>query len=101
MMDETPAYSPPCPNCGNPMRSDNVKTVIWVGEKSYLVEDIPAQVCDTCVEQFYDENTTDALRQLTEDKFPLAEAKREVLVPVFSLAGRIKERVAPVDYNSY
>ncbi len=83
------------------MHSEIVKTVIWVGEKMYMVEDIPAQVCDTCVEQFYDESTTDALRRLTEEKFPLAEAKREVLVPVFSLAGRIQERVAPVDYNSY
>ena len=101
MIDETPVYSPPCPRCGNPMRSDIVKTVIWVGEKLYMVEDIPAQVCDTFVDQFYDESTTDALRRLTEEKFPHAEAKREVIVPVFSLTGRIQERVAPVDYNSY
>ncbi len=75
-----------CPRCGQPMHSATVKTVIWQGDQLFVVEDIPAQVCGACLEQYYDENVTDALRQLTEDKFPAAEAKREVLVPFFSLA---------------
>jgi YgiT-type zinc finger domain-containing protein len=67
------------------MRPAVVKTAIWEGERVFLVEDIPAQVCDSCLEQFYDDETTDALRRLTEDGFPGARAKREILVPVFSL----------------
>ena len=83
------------------MRSAIVKTVIWAGERLFVVEDIPAQVCDSCIEQYYDESTTDALRRLTEEKFPADEVKREIVVPVYSLTGRILERVAPPDFETY
>lgn len=80
-----------CPQCHKPMRPGTVKTAMWYGERLYVVEDVPAQVCDSCVEQFYDEETTDVLRRLTDDGFPSAEAKGEILVPVFSLKGRLTE----------
>ena len=41
------------------------------------------------MEQFYDDDTTDALRRLTEEGFASATPKRELLVPIFSLEGRI------------
>ena len=71
------------------MRPAMVKTAIWAGERLFIVQDIPAQVCDSCVEQFYDEETTNALRRLTEEGFPPSEAQREMLVPIFSLAPRL------------
>jgi YgiT-type zinc finger domain-containing protein len=37
------------------MRSATVKTVIWQGDQLFVVEDIPAQVCGSCLEQYYDE----------------------------------------------
>jgi len=86
-----------CPRCDSPMRPAVVKTVIWCGESLFVVEDIPARVCDSCVEQFYDEDTTDALRRLAEDGFPSDAIKREILVPVFSLEERIKR--APVSFD--
>lgn len=84
--------SPPvaCPRCGQPMHRATVKTAIWRDDRVFLVEDIPAQVCDSCLEQFYDEETTDALRRLTEEGFASVEPKREILVPIFSLEGRIR-----------
>ncbi len=100
-MSDLPPQSVPCPRCDEPMRSATVKTVIWQGDQLFVVEDIPAQVCGSCLEQYYDESVTDALRRLTEDKFPVAEAKREVLVPLFSLTGRIQTRTAPIDYEQY
>jgi YgiT-type zinc finger domain-containing protein len=85
------------------MRPGLTKTVIWVEERLYVVEDIPAQVCDECVEQFYDDETTDALRRMTEDRFPADEVKREIVVPVLSLEKRLRrfepgaeEQSAPV-----
>lgn len=87
----------PCPRCGMQMRRDVVKTVIWRGESLYVIEDIPARVCDNCMEQFYDEDTTNAIRRLTEGGFPAAAIKREILVPVFSLEGRIKKSILPWD----
>lgn len=100
-MGELPQEFVPCPRCSQPMRSASVKTVIWQGDQLFVVEDIPAQVCGSCMEQYYDENVTDALRRLTEDKFPAEEIKREVMVPFFSLEGRIQIRNAPPDYEQY
>jgi YgiT-type zinc finger domain-containing protein len=69
------------------MRRALVKTVIWQGDRVFLVEDIPALVCDSCLEQYYDDETTETLRRLMDDGFPGLKAKREILVPVFSLEG--------------
>lgn len=76
-----------CPKCGQRMRAGNIKTAIWQGERVFLIEDIPAMTCDSCLDQFYDDEVTEALRRLTEDGFPSLNSVREVLVPVFSLAG--------------
>ncbi len=84
----------PCPRCGQPLRSDVVKTAIWREDRLFVVEDIPAQVCDSCMEQYYDEPTTEALRRLTGEDFASATATREVIVPIYSLQGRIR-RGAP------
>lgn len=76
-----------CPRCDHVMRADIVKTAIWQGERLYVVEGIRAQVCDNCLEQYYDEAVTDALRRLTEEGFPTANATHEILVPVFDFSG--------------
>ena len=49
-----------------------------------IVEDIPALVCGSCMEQYYDEDVSDALRQLIERGFPASEAARQVVVPAVS-----------------
>jgi YgiT-type zinc finger domain-containing protein len=71
------------------MHPATVKTAIWRGDRLFLVEDIPAQVCDSCMEQFYDEDATEALRRLTEEAFSSVAPTREMVVPIFSLEGRI------------
>jgi YgiT-type zinc finger domain-containing protein len=67
-----------------------VKTAIWRGERLFVVEDIPAQVCESCMEQYYDEETTEALRRLTEEGFTSLEPDRQIVVPIFSLEGRVR-----------
>jgi YgiT-type zinc finger domain-containing protein len=69
-----------------------VRTSIWQGERVVIVEDIPAHVCAGCVEQFYDDDVSEALRRLAEEGFPASKAAREMTVPVFSLTGRITTR---------
>lgn len=78
----------PCPKCGHAMQPAMVRTAIWRQDHLFVVEDIPAQVCEPCVEQFYDDNVTDALRLLIEDQS--AAPKREIQVPVYSLEARIR-----------
>lgn len=76
------------------MHAATVKTAVWCGDRLFVAEDIPAQVCDSCMEQFYDEETTEALRRLTE-AFATTEPKREMVVPIFSLEGMIRRRECP------
>ena len=94
-MDETSSPLVACPRCSQEMRSATVKTAVWRDDDClFVVEDIPAQVCDSCMEQFYDEETTEALRRLTEEGFSSVEAKREILVPIFSMEGQIRKRTS-------
>lgn len=75
-----------------------VKSAFWSPAGVVVVEDIPAQVCDACVDQFYDDAVSDALRRLAEQGFPVDQATSTMTVPVFSLTGRILERpVLPED----
>ena len=75
------------------MTATTVRTTFWRDDRPAIVEDIPAQVCGSCMEQFYDEDVSDALRRLAEEGFPADAAVKEVLVPVFSLKDRIRQRV--------
>jgi len=95
--EKKPAPSVPCPRCGQPLQEGKVKTAIWREERLVVVEDIPAQVCHACMEQYYDDATTDALRRLTSEDFATAQPAREVVVPIYSLEGRILRPKPPPD----
>jgi len=90
---------PSCPRCSEPLIEQTVRTAIWQGARLAVVEDIPALVCSGCLEQFYDDDVSDALRRLTENGFPADGAQREITVPVFSLAGRVRRRAAATDFD--
>ena len=92
MMPMTNARPAKCPKCDADMRPHIAKTAIWIEERLFVVEDIPSQFCDSCMDQYYDDDVTDAIRRLTEQEFPSSEANREILVPVFSLEGRVAQR---------
>ena len=89
-----------CPRCGGAATPTTVRTAIWRDETVVIVEDIPALVCSACVEQFYGEDVSDALRQLMERGFPESEATRRISVPVFSLQGQLRPR-APLPDDVY
>src|SRR5688572_23509223 len=81
-----------CPRCGAALTATTVRTSIWQGDRVAIVENIPAHVCSACMEQFYDDEVSEALRRLAEEGFPAEKATREILVPVFSLEGRVVRR---------
>ena len=84
------------------MTSKKVRTTIWQDDRVAIVEEIPAHVCGSCMEQLYDDDVSDALRRLVEEGFPVEAAQREILVPVFTLEGRIRTRKAiPEDEDTY
>ena len=82
------------------MIAKKVRTTVWQGDRVAIVEDIPAHVCDSCMEQFYDEDVSEALRRLVEEGFPSEAASKNITVPVFSLEGRIRKRNAVLE-DSY
>lgn len=86
-----PTVDAVCPHCQQSMIAKTMRTAVWQGDQVAIVEDIPAHVCTACNEQFYDGPVSDALRRLAEDGFPAELAKSEILVPVFSLEGRVRE----------
>jgi YgiT-type zinc finger domain-containing protein len=74
----------PCEHCGAETRADVVKAAFWAGRGWMAIEDIPARVCEVCGEQFFDEATARKIEKLIVT--PPAQAKRRVLLPVFSIA---------------
>ena len=84
-----------CPRCKKLTYPGVVRTNIWQGEEQgverlIVVEDIPAQLCEQCGEQYYDDLTSETLRALMED-LGSATPTRVMEVPVYSLKGRIPE----------
>lgn len=74
-----------CDGCGKALREDDVSMSMWSGDQLVVVEDIPAMICDHCMEQYYDENTQSKLRYLASNGFSERDAVRKMTVPVFSL----------------
>lgn len=89
------AETPSCPRCGGVLNETTVRAAIWQADRLAVVEDVPARVCSGCVEQYYDDDVSDALRVLNEQGFPPSEAERTIEVPVFSLKDRIRIRRHP------
>jgi YgiT-type zinc finger domain-containing protein len=86
MTSETIQPPVPCPKCQENMRSLMARTTIWQEDRLFVVEDVPAQFCDTCMEQYYSDRTAESIKMLSEEGFPKSKAVRKIVVPVFSLA---------------
>jgi YgiT-type zinc finger domain-containing protein len=84
-MDTTQQLSAPCPACESAnTRHDYVRSALWQNERLVVIEDVPALVCNTCGEQFYDNAAVLLIDRLRATGFPLEDAVRELRVPVFS-----------------
>lgn len=84
-----------CTNCGGAdVRRAEVRSAFWHEERLVVVEGIPALLCGTCGEQFYDDSTVVVLDLLRGKGFQADKARSELSVPVFSFrdgAGAISE----------
>ncbi len=74
-----------CEQCGEVMANRMVRVTMWTDKGLVVIEDVPASVCDTCEEQYYDESTSSQIMDLATTGFPKARIVREVTVPIFSL----------------
>lgn len=75
-----------CPECSGEVKDDIVRMSLWKNDRLIVIEDIPAMVCNHCLEQYYDELTRYRIERLGENGFSQEKAKRLIEVPVFSLS---------------
>jgi YgiT-type zinc finger domain-containing protein len=80
-----------CSQCGSSdLRQTTVRSAFWEGERLVVIEDIPAMVCADCREQHFDDMTVVLIDLMRGDGFPPDQARREMVVPVFSLLDRAR-----------
>jgi len=65
------------------MRPELVTYTQWYAGKLVVVENVPAEVCDTCSEKLFSPETVDKLQRLI---WSHAQPVRTLQVPVFDLA---------------
>ena len=74
-----------CEGCGEPTYGKLVHVTMWTEKGLVVIENVPAQVCDPCQEQYYDEETSTKILELASRGFSKDRIVREITVPVFSL----------------
>jgi len=76
--------APRCKYCGCETNEDVIRAALWTNSGLIVIEDIPARLCEGCGEQFFEEEVTQKIRQVTT--YPIVKAKRQIRVPVYSLS---------------
>lgn len=84
-MDAIQQLSAPCPACERAdTRHGRVRSAFWHNDRLVVIEDVPALVCNSCGEQFYDDAAVRLIDRMRQNGFPSEDAVRELRVPVFS-----------------
>ena len=75
-----------CPVCeSTDTRLARVRSAFWHNDRLVVIEDVPALVCNTCGEQFYDDAAVRMIDRMRANGFPPEDAVRELRVPVFAI----------------
>jgi len=84
-MDTAQPLSAACPVCeSTDTHQAHVRSAFWHNDRLVVIEDVPALVCNTCGEQFYDDATVHLIDGMRANGFPPEDAVRELRVPVYS-----------------
>ena len=102
-MDTTEQLSAACPVCESAdTRLARVRSAFWHDDRLVVIEDVPALVCNTCGEQFYDDAAVRLLDRMRAKGFPPEAAVRELRVPVFAFGKIGAEEVdVPAEASSF
>jgi YgiT-type zinc finger domain-containing protein len=73
-----------CLSCGGRTHARRIEYALLGKRGLVMVEDVPAWVCEKCGEQQFDEAVSGKLTELMLQGFPPSQARREIVVPVFS-----------------
>jgi YgiT-type zinc finger domain-containing protein len=69
----------PCSSCGAEVQKKTITYTQTIGDRVYLVTDVPAEVCSQCGEQYLSPETVDILQDMVEKR----QASETRQVPVF------------------
>ena len=84
-MNTADQLSAACPVCESAdTRLARVRSAFWHNDRLVVIEDVPALVCNTCGEQFYDDAAVLMIDRMRNTGFPAEDAVRELRVPVFA-----------------
>jgi YgiT-type zinc finger domain-containing protein len=84
-MNTAEQLSAACPVCESAdTRLARVRSAFWHNDRLVVIEDVPALVCNTCGEQFYDDAAVLMIDRMRRNGFPPEDAVRELRVPVFA-----------------
>lgn len=73
-----------CPSCGGgPVAQERVNTALWRGDALAVVRDVPAAICRSCHDQFFDDETVTRLDLMRAGDFGAQSAVARLDVPVF------------------
>ncbi len=76
-MDATQQLSAPSPACESTnTRHAFVRSAFWHNDRLVVIEDVPALVCNTCGEQFYDDPAVHMIDRMRERGFPPEDTVR-------------------------
>ncbi|MGB5558639.1 MAG: type II toxin-antitoxin system MqsA family antitoxin [Paracoccaceae bacterium] len=74
-----------CQACsGGILLPETTRAAIWHGERLVVVEDVPALVCQSCAERYYEDETAMRLDIMRGQGFADDRVRRVLSVPVFS-----------------
>jgi len=91
VMEPGTTYPETCSQCGgSDLRRETVRSAFWHDERLVVVENIPALVCGSCGERYYDDPTIARIDILRGEGFPPDKARGELRVPVFALREPVK-----------
>ena len=69
-----------------------MRSAFWHDDRLVVIEDVPALVCNTCGEQFYDDAAVRLIDRMRANGFPPEDAVRELRVPVFAFGNIARPR---------
>ena len=100
-MDISDELSVSCPACeSTKVRSAFVRSAFWHDDRLVVIEDVPALVCITCGEQFYDDGTVRLIDRMRANGFPPEDAVGELRVPVFSCSNVASSEILSDEMSS-
>lgn len=74
-----------CAECDGELHDQVVQVALWTERGMVVVDRVPARVCETCSEQYYDDAIVSGLRRLIASNFPERLRVGEITVPLYRL----------------